>query len=107
MNAVIEQFKGAVKTRIAQRQGWLRAKLRKPFFVARDIMNVYPETNMRFFAMRRDGLQWHTSNNIDDLTLTELRELDAWLEQWHPTPWQDKHDAITTGAVKGNVGLAI
>lgn len=76
------QFHGAVKTRIANRQGALWSRVIGAGFIAEDIFAVHPEENMRFFSMRThqyEAVGGMRCTQLTDLNLRELEELDKWL----------------------------
>ena len=73
----MNQFLGAVKTRIAQRQKQLWSRIIGCGFVAEDIKAIWPEPNMEFFAMKySENFQ---SMKLSDLNLRELDEVHKWL----------------------------
>jgi hypothetical protein len=79
MNPTFTQFYGAVKTRIEDRQKAFWSRIIGAGFIADDIENIWPESNMRFFSMRYAGNT--QSFQLRDLNLRELDAIKEWLER--------------------------
>lgn len=76
----LKEFKGAVKTRIADRQKALWSRFIGAGFIMEDLEMIWPESNMRFFSVKFQGQRDHSYRQLPDLNLRELDELLKWLE---------------------------
>ena len=80
----LREFRGAVKTRIAERQKALWSRFIGAGFVKEDIQLVWPESNMNFFSIDPGHGLPHSYRKLTDCNLRELDELLKWLEDYVP-----------------------